>query len=213
MVRKGIQRKLDTKNRSLLLVLSYSLEFKQIKHNIHKHLPLLSNDHIYAQILDWGINVVAKNLRSLGNYLSPSFFKLTDSYAQSLTWINFRGNYKCGSSNFPRTARTGYTVCSNNGKIFKIDTYFNYNTNYVIYVITCGACSIEYVGRTIHRLRGRFCGHLSDIRNNKSTNVAFYFNLMHGGDLSLVQVQVIEKVKTPQRGGDLCCLLCKREVF
>lgn len=162
---------------------SYSLEFKQIKHIIHKHLPLLCDDHICVHILDQGINVVANNARSSGNNLPPSFFKPTDSYAQSLTWLHFRGNYKCGSSDCLCCSHVllGQDICSNNGRIFKIDTFFNCNTNYVTYVITCGACSMQYVGRTIHRLRDRFCEHLIDIRNNKPTNVAFHFNLMHGG--------------------------------
>lgn len=59
----------------------------------------------------------------------------------------------------------------------------------------------------------RFCKHLSEIKINKSTNVARHFNSTHGGDLSLVQVQIIDNVKTPQRGGDTFHLLCKRDVF
>lgn len=97
-------------------------------------------------------------------------------------------------------------------KVYNIDKFYNCNTSNVLYVITCGACSIQYVGRTTRRLRDRFREHLVDKRGLKSTNVAHHFNSMHGGDVSLVHMQMVERVKASSRG-DVFRLLCKREVF
>lgn len=51
------------------------------------------------------------------------------------------------------------------------------------------------VGRTNFRLRDRFHEHLSNIRVGKSTNVGRHFNDNHDGDVALVHVQVVERVK------------------
>lgn len=55
--------------------------------------------------------------------------------------------------------------------------------------------------------------NICQIKGEQSTNVACHFNSRHGGNLSFVQVQIIEKVKTPWKGGDIFRRLCKREVF
>lgn len=77
----------------------------------------------------------------------------------------------------------------------------------------CNTVNVQYVGRTTHMLKYRFREHLADIRGCKSTNVSPYFISMHEGDLSLVQVQILKKVRIPSRGGDVFHLLCKRELF
>lgn len=82
-----------------------------------------------------------------------------------------------------------------NGRIFHSKHFFNCNTTNVINAITCKSCNIQYVGLTTHRLRNRFRAHLSDIRTEKSTNVARHFNNHHDGNTGLVQVQIVERVK------------------
>lgn len=41
--------------------------------------------------------------------------------------------------------------------------FINCNTRFLFYVVTCELCSVQYVGRTTHRLRDRLQDHLYDI--------------------------------------------------
>lgn len=80
-------------------------------------------------------------------------------------------------------------------------------------MITCKkACKIQYVGPTTRRLRDRLKDHTYNIEKRRGTNVARHFNDVHDGDISLLQIQGIEKV-TPNSGGDSFRILCKQEVF
>lgn len=89
----------------------------------------------------------------------------------------------------------------------------NWNTKFLVYVITCEMCHIQYVGRTTRRLKDRLYDHLYDIEKNKSTDVAKYWNDIHHKDVSSLVIQGVEKIVTPKRGGDLFRTLCRREVF
>lgn len=59
-----------------------------------------------------------------------------------------------------------------NNRIFRIKSFINYNTRNVIYLITCQACKIQYVGRTTRRLRDRLNNHIYNIVKEHGTNVA-----------------------------------------
>lgn len=61
---------------------------------------------------------------------------------------------------------------------------------------------MQYVGKTIQKLRDCFRAHLSNIGTRQSTNVARHLNSLHGSDTLLVQVQIIEKVRAPLRAGN-----------
>lgn len=72
---------------------------------------------------------------------------------------------------------------------------------------------VQYVGRTIRRLKDRLCDHLYDIEKDHNTNVARHWNLTHSKDTFSLHIQGIEKIICPVRGGDKFRLLCRREVF
>lgn len=84
-------------------------------------------------------------------------------------------------------------------RIYDIKSFINCNTRYVIYLITCKACRVQYVGCTTGRLRDRLNDHIGNIDRKQATNVARHFNNFHGGDTSLLQIQGIEKIITPRR--------------
>ena len=46
----------------------------------------------------------------------------------------------------------------------------------MVYLITCNACLVSYVGETGNQLRTRLNNHRSDIRHNNDTQVARHFN-------------------------------------
>lgn len=146
-------------------------------------------------------------MSSLGNSLSPSYF--TSSNKQGTTWLDFKGSYKCGTKDCP------FCPCLIKGEGFKstvsgrnysVKDFIKSNTRYLIYLITCKICHIQYVGRTTRRWRDRLHDHVCDIQKNHSTNIANHFNRSHGGDLAALQIQGIERVKRPP--GEVMSLGC-----
>lgn len=103
-------------------------------------------------------------------------------------------------------------ISSSTGKSHKIHSFANCNTRYVIYAITYIVCSIQYVVRTIRRLKDRLYNHLYDIEKNHNTSVARHWNDIHNKNTSSLSIQAIDKILRPPRGGDKFNLLCKREV-
>lgn len=91
--------------------------------------------------------------------------------------------------------------------------FFNCNTKFIIYLITCKESGIQYVGCTTRLLRDRLHDHIYDTEKEHTTNVAKHFNEAHNRDKSLIQIQAIEKILTPRREGDRFGVLCKCEVF
>lgn len=89
----------------------------------------------------------------LSNVLSPSAFC---PHGPNRTWLDFVGNYRCGADICPCCLHTivGDRFSSSvSGRSYTVGKYINCNTKYVIYLITCKDCHIQYVGRTTRRLR------------------------------------------------------------
>ena len=192
---------------------SYSMEFYKIKQIIIKYLPVLYSDASYTSILSKGIKTVSRRAPTLGGVLSPSLF---ESKPTSSTWLDFVGTFKCGTNGCRYCPLIGagkvIRSCSS-GRNFFIKQYINCNTKFVVYVITCNICNVQYVGRTIRRLRDRLSDHLYDIDKNHNTNVARHWNNVHDKNISSLSIQGIERIVCPVRGGDRFKLLCKREVY
>lgn len=169
---------------------------------------------ICSEILKTGVNIVLRWAPSLAGSLSPSFFLKKPT--RSLTWLHCKGNYKCGAMEClccPHVLGGNTFRSEVNGKEYILDSVHNCNTSYVIYLITCSFCHIQYVGRTSKRLQDRFYEHVSSIDKKKSTNVGKHFNQHHGGDRSSLGVQVIDKIRPSNTWGDAFRLLCRREVY
>lgn len=126
---------------------------------LFRYLPILSKEQICADLLKDGINIVPRRVPTLGNSLSHSFFN--SSKIQSFTWLHFKGNYCCGGTSCPccRHVIKGNVVCSYSTER-EHKSFFNCNTKYVVYIIICKTCTVQYVGRTNRRLRDRFYEHL-----------------------------------------------------
>ena len=53
------------------------------------------------------------------------------------------------------------------GETYKIDGYYTCNTSNCIYLVTCGICNAQYVGKTTMSMRERHMNHRKDIKNNQ----------------------------------------------
>lgn len=132
------------------------------------------------------------------------------------SWLSFKGNFEYGKRgcDYCDHIKKGKFIQScTNGRTFEISSFINCNTQFLVYVITCEVCQIQYVGRTTRRFRDRLHDHLYDIEKDRLTNVARHCNSVHHKDVSNLFIQGIERIVTPVRGGDMFQLLCKREVY
>lgn len=68
-------------------------------------------------------------------------------------------NFKCGSSGCPYCGHIlggNMFRASSNQREYEIKYFFNCNTNYVIYLVTCDICYLQIVGQATRRLKGPF---------------------------------------------------------
>ena len=60
---------------------------------------------------------------------------------------------------------------------FVIRNNLDCRSHYVIYLIECCKCGIQYVGQTTNSIAMRLTAHMTDIKKNKNTTVARHFNM------------------------------------
>ena len=111
---------------------------------------------------------------------------------------------------------TKETTSTANDKKFLLRQYINCNTTFVVYVITCRDCNLQYVGCTTNELNVRIRKHLSDIPHAASRNVSaasLHFAAVHKGNTSGFSAQGIEVVTAPIRGGNRRQKLLSRETY
>ena len=53
------------------------------------------------------------------------------------------------------------------GEKYKIDGYYTCETNNCIYLVTCGICNMQYVGKTTMSMKRKHECHRNKIRNNR----------------------------------------------
>ena len=68
---------------------------------------------------------------------------------------------------------------SSTGRNYKIRRVYTCKSSWVIYLVTCQACNIQYVGQTTQELRKRHYGHRSDVRNG-TAGLGKHFKECHG---------------------------------
>jgi len=103
------------------------------------------------------------------------------------------GIYKCGT---PRCTGCkhidqGITFSDKHGKSYPILGHIDCNTSYVIYLLTCRKCRLQYVGQTSNYLKKRIYQHIRDVRDPKAkTTIATHFRLPNHNEND-VRVSVI----------------------
>lgn len=97
------------------------------------------------------------------------------------------------------------------------------DSSYVVYLVTCRKCGIQYVGKTITKLSQRWQKHFSDGRAfvaNNNSNIScihviphFWGNNPNECSVDDIQIQPIELVAKPSNGQDWAKALLERETF
>ncbi|OCT88511.1 hypothetical protein XELAEV_18017138mg [Xenopus laevis] len=132
-----------------MFITSYSKQYYEIKRIVKKYLPILNGDDKLQTVLQHGCKFVVCCAKTLGNILSPSDVTVTRN---ARTWLNTTGSFSCGA-----------TRCIYTRKVYKIRNGINCNTLFVIYLLTCLKCNIQYVGCTSRKLKCCMKEHIIQI--------------------------------------------------
>ncbi|OCT86458.1 hypothetical protein XELAEV_18020141mg [Xenopus laevis] len=200
------EKKKDTKK--IVRSMRYCAQFNKIKSLLNKHLPILYGDPTFKQLLEPGIQVVARRAPMLGMTLAPK--------RKSSTWLVSPGMFICRSKRCVTCSVVQISntfTCSVTKETHQIRSYINCNTNSVVYLISCLKCHKQYVGCTMRNLKNRIREHLNSLNSEKvNSPVARHFIECNGGDTKWMSVQGIGRVNLGPRGGDLLAKLLKTEV-
>lgn len=137
---------------------------------IQKHLHLLMR-HPHTRFLSskrfQGVPARSSTLRDI----------LVSANSSTIT-SRPKGNHRCerNCSTCPHMAITTTFTSTSTGKSYKIQGSFSCTSWNVIYLITCKACHLQYVGQTSNTLSTRMNQHLSSIRRCSDTPIAQHFN-------------------------------------
>lgn len=180
-------------------------------------MPILNTDPILNNILTSGVRCVAKKAPTLGGILSPSM--ITSVNPINKTWLHNKGNYRCGHARciccrHMHITKTFKSIIT--GQTFNVNQYINCNTTFVVYLISCRECGVQYVGSTKCSLKTRIRRHLSDVNcgfHRQMSAVSSHCANTHARSTSSLLVQGIERVDRPARGGDYVRKLRSRETY
>uniref|UniRef100_A0A803K2L1 Reverse transcriptase domain-containing protein n=1 Tax=Xenopus tropicalis TaxID=8364 RepID=A0A803K2L1_XENTR len=144
-------------------VTAFSNQFYKVKRILYDLIPVLYNDPDLAVVLQDGCNVVARRAPTLGNLLSPTLWK---SQPRKTSWLNVKGTYRCGARRCVTCTYIKQSVSFNStvtGRSYDMQSYANCNTRYVVYLLTCSKCGMQYVGCTTRSLKCRMREHIRHI--------------------------------------------------
>ena len=74
-------------------------------------------------------------------------------------------------SNCRRMTRTNLITSRSNGYSYTITDSLSCRLQYVIYLIECRKCGLQYVGQTLNNLSVRLTQYMSDIKTKKDTSI------------------------------------------
>lgn len=135
-----------------------------------------------------GIRFVRTKATTLGSLLSPTPFSTSTN--PNRNWLSTTGFSGCGHkicTACKYAENCGSFQSRSNRSTHRIRSLINCNTKFVIYLITCSICNIQYVGCTTNSLKIRICRHLLDINRELALNVSTisrHFQQCHSGDNS-----------------------------
>lgn len=182
-----------------------------------KNLPILTSDPSLRSVSKNGYRCVSRRASTLGQILAPSMISYQPS--GDSCWLRHKGYYKCGATrctccDFSNVSSTFQSFAT--GKHFPIKQYINCNSHWIIYLISCNICKIQYVGCTQQKLKERFRRHISDIPSAGSkfvSAVSKHCYVQHHGSSASLQIHGIERIKPAARGGDMRKKLLNRESY
>lgn len=157
-----------------------------------------------GQELRNSVRFVARKATTVWNMVSPSLFPKKKK--DSTTWLSMLVFYRCGHNRCLACEVTAVSKTFSSTSLPELPPFRNDSAKWVIYLITCQICSVQYVGCTSNPLKVRIRRHLSDATNLDALGVSAasrHFIDVHQIDLCGFSFIRIERVFRDPRGGDM----------
>lgn len=201
----------------ITFVTNYSSQYNAVKRIIEKNLPILASDPSLRTVSQNGYRCVSRKASTLGQILAPSM--ISSQSPRDSCWLRHKGYFKCGATrctccDFSNVSPTFQSFITKEN--FPIKQYINCHSNWIVYLISCNICKMQYVGCTKQKLKERFRRHISDIPSAGTkivSAVSKHCYMQHQGSSASLQIQGIERVNPPIRGGDTRKKLMNRESY
>ncbi|OCT94206.1 hypothetical protein XELAEV_18011874mg [Xenopus laevis] len=191
-----------------MFITTYSKQFYKFKKIVQKYLPVLNGDEKLRKVMENGCGYVTQRARKLGNILLPS--DVCDR-----TWLSTVGTYCCGATRCVTCSymeKSSEFVSNSTNIRYNNKCYFNCNTTYVVYLLTCKKCNIQYVGSTSRNLKCRMRQHIHSIES-LSNSTTRHFLECSDFDINNLKIQGIEKFYQSPRGSHKMSKLRHREAY
>ena len=172
-MRYGRIRVIFIQKRIIPLILTFNPINRRVKKILSTNFELLRSDPETKKIFD--------NLRVLGAFRRDT--NLKDSLVRSnfQTGVNTEddsfGTFLCRRPRCKTCAHINPAVQINTpGGPLTVWQRFTCTTRNVVYILTCRACTLSYIGETGRRLGDRFCEHLRSVTKQADLPVAKHFS-------------------------------------
>ena len=163
-------------------------------------LPILHKDKRLKKLVP-DISVVIKQPQNVGSFaIRAKHWKVPTSGDDTTQPGCFRLHqpHSCVCCSMMEEHSKSFTSTKTERK-YTINRRYNCLSSWVLYVVTCQTCRIQYVGQTTQEMRKRHYGHRSDVRSG-TAGLGSHFHEKHGVNLDL---QIKEDLKTCMEGFSL----------
>lgn len=184
--------KQKTKNTRVPLVVTYNPAFNQIKSIISKHIHIITSDPQLSQIFDSPPMAAFRRPRNIRDILVNA--RVNNIETSSITGCTKCTSKKCAVCPFLEESTKFSSVVT--GESFPITSHIHCKSSWIIYLISCKRCGLQYVGKTSTTLYTRFTNTKSDIKGKKKKlPIVDHFNLQNHSidDISLKGIESIHK--------------------
>jgi len=183
-------------NTRVPLVTTYNPAFNKINHIIRKNMHIINNDDKLSKVFPSPPIIAFRRPRNLRDLVVNA--KISPASGDSETGCTKCTAKKCSVCPFMAVARKFTSSCT--GESFPITSHIHCKSPWVIYLITCKKCNMQYVGKTTTLLYTRFTNTKSDIKNRKKKiPIVDHFNTQgHSiADVSLMGIETIKNKTEP----------------
>ena len=174
------------------LVTTYNPAFNQIRQIINRHRHILTDDNRLRAVFPTPALLSFRRPRNLRDLTVSAKLRPVENEDPP-------GSHRCSAkkcSVCPFIKESTKFTSTVTGESFPITSSIHCKTPWVIYLITCSSCNLQYVGKATTQLYTRFTNTKSDIKlNKKKLPIVHHFN-SPGHSINNLSLMGIEYIHT-----------------
>lgn len=205
------KRESQDSDNSVYFVTQYSTDANRIKKIIKSNWEIGMSDPYLREVMPESPSIAFRKAPTIKDKIVRSHLPSK----KSNTWLSLSaGNYRCGNCNHcDNMVKTNMFRDVTSDLEFKIRSFINCNTSFVVYRLEC-PCGCFYIGMTTRKLKIRLSEHKNAILVcNPLYPMAIHYRDTNHGSPSTLKIIGIEHIPKSIRGGDRVNRLLQRESF